>query len=28
MHTVSGAGHFLTEDAPEAFLDVLAEVLP
>ncbi|GAA4797792.1 alpha/beta hydrolase [Actinomycetospora chlora] len=27
-HTVPGAGHFLTEDAPEAFLDVLAEVLP
>jgi pimeloyl-ACP methyl ester carboxylesterase len=27
-HLVPGAGHFLTEDAPEAFLDVLAEVLP
>jgi pimeloyl-ACP methyl ester carboxylesterase len=27
-HTVPGAGHFLTEDAPEAFLAVLAEVLP
>lgn len=27
-HTVAGAGHFLTEDAPEAFLDVLAAVLP
>lgn len=28
LHTVGGAGHFLTEDAPEAFLDVLAAVLP
>ena len=28
LHTVDGAGHFLTEDAPEAFLDVLAAVLP
>jgi pimeloyl-ACP methyl ester carboxylesterase len=27
LHTLPGAGHFLTEDAPEAFLDVLAEVL-
>jgi pimeloyl-ACP methyl ester carboxylesterase len=27
-HTFPGAGHFLTEDAPEAFLAVLAEVLP
>ena len=28
LHTVDGAGHFLTEDAPEAFLEVLAAVLP
>ncbi|PVZ09371.1 alpha/beta fold hydrolase [Actinomycetospora cinnamomea] len=28
LHVVPAAGHFLTEDAPEAFLDVLAEVLP
>ncbi|MHC1563450.1 alpha/beta fold hydrolase [Actinomycetospora sp. C-140] len=27
-HLVAGAGHFLTEDAPEAFLAVLEEVLP
>jgi pimeloyl-ACP methyl ester carboxylesterase len=27
LHVVPGAGHFLTEDAPEAFLAVLGEVL-
>jgi len=27
LHTIPGAGHFLTEDAPEAFLDVLAGAL-
>jgi len=28
LHTLPGAGHFLTEDASEAVVDVLAEVLP
>lgn len=28
LHTVPGAGHFLTEDAPQAVVDVLEQVLP
>ena len=28
LHAVPGAGHFLTEDAPQAFVDLLAQVLP
>ena len=27
LHTIPGAGHFLTEDAPEAFLEILTAVL-